>query len=350
MRVTSYRLGERKIIQAAGALWWEAHAGIGAFQSGRCFVRGNILLLGSSEKEEPGYLKREFIERLRGLPEWNHTRYYCSNYSIHQCRSGRRLTEMELAEGRGIRTQAGEHTDPVEQTPTEGPCPAPSISYRLGHHEITKKTDAQWWWKTYSSSGGPREGRCIIEGGILFFGAGKKIESQEPHNLKRTFLEHLGHLPQWKATEYYCPSCEIYDCRTGENPFVQEGGGTFFIPSAKVIPSSTPMSIPSLSSSIDSTLSLLKELGGRAGRAVYRKTDEAIHKYRLWRKRKNIRSDQTATEMPVHRFPARKWIASIGAFILMVGLLLLVLLHDLWKGREHHHRDHEHSAGRHRDH
>ena len=43
MKSTFYRLGEYKIIDSGtGALWWEAHAGLGALISGKCFIRGEI--------------------------------------------------------------------------------------------------------------------------------------------------------------------------------------------------------------------------------------------------------------------------------------------------------------------
>ena len=73
-----YRLSEYKIIEDEnGALWWEAHTGIGALKRGKCFIMGDILFIGAVKIEEPGFLKNEFLEKLQPLTEWSKTKYYC---------------------------------------------------------------------------------------------------------------------------------------------------------------------------------------------------------------------------------------------------------------------------------
>lgn len=92
MRELSYKLGRYKIIEGTiGELWWESHCGLGSVQTGRCFIEGNILILGPREAENPGLLKREFMEHLSKLPAWEKTKYFCSVNAIHKCNTGERV-------------------------------------------------------------------------------------------------------------------------------------------------------------------------------------------------------------------------------------------------------------------
>ena len=92
-REFSYKLGHYKITEfVGGGLWWESHQGLGNIQKGKCFIDGSILVLGPSEIEEPGFLKREFMEHLDKLSNWDKTKYYCLSHSIHKCRTGGRLS------------------------------------------------------------------------------------------------------------------------------------------------------------------------------------------------------------------------------------------------------------------
>ena len=82
----SYKLGRYKIVESpGGGLWWESHFGFGSAQTGRCFVDGNILIIGARDGEKSGYLKREFMEHLVKLPPWEKTKYYCLSHALHKC-------------------------------------------------------------------------------------------------------------------------------------------------------------------------------------------------------------------------------------------------------------------------
>ena len=88
----SYKLGSHRITEGFdGHLWWESHHGLGSIQKGRCFIEGNILIIGPSEVEEPGFLKREFLKYLNKFPNWDKTRYYCLSHSIRNCGTGRQI-------------------------------------------------------------------------------------------------------------------------------------------------------------------------------------------------------------------------------------------------------------------
>jgi hypothetical protein len=357
MKRASYRLGEHKIIETNGVFWWEAHAGVGGLKSGRCFIRGDILFIGLSESEDPGYLKREFLERLQELPQWCHTRYFSLNYTMHDIESGKRLTEEEIPEWAGNRSQAIDHTGPEDRTLVDGAESASEMSYKMGQHEIIKKTNGQVWWKTYSGSGSLREGRCLVAGEILFLGAG---ETEEPGNLKRSFLERLQRLPQWRATRLYCPGCAVYDCRTGKNLIGEEGGqlsgkaprifaGDVFTPSTSETASSTPLPIHQQTLLDNSSRSFLRQIARKVGRRFEGRFLWTGKSKRV-QKNKGIESRPEARNRPVHRFSTQRWIAWICASILIVGSRLLILLHDQWKSWERRLRNHDHSDSHHRRH
>ena len=80
-----YRLGEFIIIEHRGVLLtWVTHIALGAQRSGRCFIFGNILVIGPWDREEAGYLILEFHEHLMKLPAWNKTSYYCFASSLRK--------------------------------------------------------------------------------------------------------------------------------------------------------------------------------------------------------------------------------------------------------------------------
>jgi len=89
MQSKSYKLAQYCIIEKGnGEIWWETHGGVGSLKKGKCFVQGDILFIGPPEAEEAGFLKREFLEKLRKYPQWTKTKYYCSSYSIRECSPG----------------------------------------------------------------------------------------------------------------------------------------------------------------------------------------------------------------------------------------------------------------------
>jgi hypothetical protein len=90
MKERSYRLAQYEIIlESSGGIWWKAHGGFADTKSGRCFIEGNVLFIGPSEVNEPGFLKREFLEYLKQFPQWDGTKYYCPSYTLYTCKGGR---------------------------------------------------------------------------------------------------------------------------------------------------------------------------------------------------------------------------------------------------------------------
>jgi hypothetical protein len=89
----SYKLAQYEIIQGGdGILRWESHAGLSGLKTGMCLIIGNVLVIGPSELERPGYLKREFLEHLNRLPPWDNTEYYCPSHVLYRCQTGARIS------------------------------------------------------------------------------------------------------------------------------------------------------------------------------------------------------------------------------------------------------------------
>jgi len=149
---TFYRLAEFKIIENEnGNLWWETHSGLGSLKTGTCFIRGNILFIEFSNSEESGFLKGEFLDRLYQCPMWEKTDFFCTNYTIYNCNSGRKTTRAELmtivlnrtygAKPKGL----GAWDKKLEDIG----CPDADkgLSHRLGRYEIIEIDNGGIWWR-----------------------------------------------------------------------------------------------------------------------------------------------------------------------------------------------------------
>jgi len=208
---TSYRLNEYKITEnLSGYLYWEIHSGFAFFKRGNCFIKGNILFIEFSDIEESGFLKMEFIEQLDKLPKWRKTKYYCSNYRIYNCKTGKippfqemfSQTHASIAD-REVRTK--EHNI-IQSEITE------DISYRLGRYKIIEKNNGQVWWESHRRLNISRAGRCFTAGDILFM---MPAEIEKTGLVKKDFMQHLNQLSNWTKTDYYCDSYSLYYCENG---------------------------------------------------------------------------------------------------------------------------------------
>jgi hypothetical protein len=154
-----YRLGDFIIIEHSGVLLtWVTHIALGAQRSGRCFILGNILLIGSLDREEAGYLKLEFHEHLMKLPPWNNTRYYCFASSLRKVGTKQSLASY-------LREQL-----PIDKIRMESVnITAPGI-YRLDRYKIAVSENSIISWKTIGELNRTIGGKCFTESGILFIG------------------------------------------------------------------------------------------------------------------------------------------------------------------------------------
>lgn len=200
MVTNSYRLDEYKIIESnTGELTWEAHRGFGGLQKGRCFRKGGILFIGPLETDEPGFLKREFLEHLKPLPAWSKTKHYCVSFEIHHCKTHKRVTKPEMTLWMLDKNDNGagrwnENPDAV---------------YRLLRYELTVKPTGEILWKTPMGPTAVSSGTCIISEDILLIGPKQSIETGVS---RRRFVSNLKRLPKWDQTAYYSTKISLRNC------------------------------------------------------------------------------------------------------------------------------------------
>jgi hypothetical protein len=218
MKESFYKLDEYKIIESdTGDLRWEAHFGIGRFQEGRCFRKGMILFIGSAESDRLGFLKGEFLNHLKQFPEWLKTKYYCRGLEVYHCRTGKRVTKVEMQlwmldrgideEGRTFAEKPGPCWDGVSTSRGTR-----DVAFMLQRYEIIKKANGQIVWKTHAGPNTVSAGNCIILEDILFI---VSRQNEQSTMSKRQFLSNLRQLPKWDQTRYYCSKLSLHDCKTG---------------------------------------------------------------------------------------------------------------------------------------
>jgi hypothetical protein len=199
-----YRLGEYQITEyEGGALWWNTHYGFGENQSGRCFIYENILMFGPSSNKEDGFLKREFLQRLKKLPIWNKTEVYCFLSDLLDISSGRNLGQ---AWGSQIPAILSEKKCREQDSQDEG-----LGTFRLNKYRITVSGKNQISWQSLEGMDGVIGGQCIIYAGILFIGP-KDYEAGTQTN--HEFYNGLNKIAPWKRTKFWGPSLALRPCES----------------------------------------------------------------------------------------------------------------------------------------
>ena len=85
----SYKLHQYEIMEKNnGQLFWKSYSGLRSLKKGRCYIRGNILFLEPGETGLSKLIKKEFLQQLNQMPEWNKTKYFCASYTIHYSNTG----------------------------------------------------------------------------------------------------------------------------------------------------------------------------------------------------------------------------------------------------------------------
>jgi hypothetical protein len=182
-----YRLGDFIIIEHRGVLLtWVTHIALGAQRSGRCFIVGNILVIGHLDREEAGHLKLEFHEHLMKLPAWNKTRYYCFASSLRKVGSKQSLASY---------LEAPSLIDKIGMESVNITLPG---TFRLDRYKITVGENSIVSWQTIGDLNRTIGGTCFIESGILFIGP-KENELDEGQS-RKMFFNELKLLPQWDKT------------------------------------------------------------------------------------------------------------------------------------------------------
>jgi hypothetical protein len=182
-----YRLDDFIIIEHGGVLLtWVTHVALGAQRSGRCFIVGNILLLGSLDREEAGFLRLEFQELLKKLPPWDKTRYYCFASSLRKVGAEQSFASY-LSERLSIEKIGMESID----------ITVPG-TFRLDRYKITVGEDSTISWQTIGGLNKTIGGKCFTESGILFIGS--KENGSDEGQTRKMFFNDLKLMPQWNKS------------------------------------------------------------------------------------------------------------------------------------------------------
>ena len=219
MQTIAYKLSEYKIIEHKdGDLWWESHFGLGTLKTGKCFINKDILFIKPSDDTGPGFLKGEFLDHLKKLPRWKKTKFYCTSFKIYECKSGKTKSLFEGTYGRLQNETILKKNESTLKEVTKNEYKSikedrsGDLSYKLYRYEIIEIKNGQFLWKSYGGLNSLKEGRCCINGSILFLEHG--IPKQSGFK-KREFLKKLNQLPDWDRTKYFCTSYAIYYSNTG---------------------------------------------------------------------------------------------------------------------------------------
>lgn len=195
-----YRLGEYRIAEDEhGLLRWETHFNFGVQRSGKCFILGDILIIGHWSNEESGYLQLEFSELLQKLPVWNKTLYYCFSSELLNVSNGQTLTNdyLEII----LRS--------INSASLKSEIKVSTGTFRLGRYQITVNDNGEVSWQTYGGLNRVVGGRCVFESDILFMG---EQEYDEGNQSKREFLSKLTQLPKWDKSKAWCRSLVLRPC------------------------------------------------------------------------------------------------------------------------------------------
>ena len=91
-----HKLGRYEIIEKnIGKLFWKSYSGLGSLKVGRCHIKGGILFLEPGETAQSSILKRESIQQLIRLPDWEKTKYFCPSYTIYYSNTGAICRSLE---------------------------------------------------------------------------------------------------------------------------------------------------------------------------------------------------------------------------------------------------------------
>lgn len=198
-----YRLNEFRITDyETRVLWWETHHGLGMQRKGKCFIYHDILIIGHPKHEEPGYLKKEFLDQLEKLPPWNKTKYFCFASELLDVVSGRSVDEDFLDR---ICHSVSPGTNQAKAGVDEG-----QGTFRLNKYQITVAANHQISWQSYPGNMRVVGGRGIIQSGVLFVGPQEYDKEEQTEN---RFLDKLHKLPRWDKTKIWSRHLALRTCQ-----------------------------------------------------------------------------------------------------------------------------------------
>jgi hypothetical protein len=204
MKTAAYKLNEYRIIEdETGRLRWETHHGFGVQRWGVCFIFEDILIIGSCSHEEVGYLKGDFLDRLRKLPFWNKTKFYCFASDLFDVSSGQSLDQgwtdrIPLTQG-------------IERTRAQAPKDEAPETFRLGKYKINVALNSQVSWKALEGMNRVVGGQCTIKSGVLLIGP-KEYETGGQR--RREFINELNEMTPWQRTAFWSHSFALRPCES----------------------------------------------------------------------------------------------------------------------------------------
>jgi hypothetical protein len=86
------------------------------------------------------------------------------------------------------------------------------IAYKLSEYKIIETVYGDLVWECHFGLGTLKNGKCFINGSILFLEQG---ETKQTGIRKGEFLQKLIRLPDWEGAKYFCKSYAIYYSDTG---------------------------------------------------------------------------------------------------------------------------------------
>ena len=199
----SYRLSSYRITEYEnGLLWWETHFDFGKQRGGECFICENILIFKTWSQEKDGLLIGEFLDRLKKLPPWEKTLYYCFASELSDVRTGGRLAADQLKPNPFGMNRQGLGKD--------GPQDPGAGSFRISRYWITISEKQVISWQTLRDMDKIISGPGLIESGVLFL---EPSQGGEINRSRHDFFFHLSRLPQWAITKAWCRYPALRFCR-----------------------------------------------------------------------------------------------------------------------------------------
>ena len=118
-----FRLGRYRIIVTAGnEVLWQTSGGVNRVAGGPGRIESGLLILGPQEVDEEGPKKRDFLDKLNQLPQWEGTQVWCQESVLQECREPLPPVRVkEAVEGPKCQGSAGRrekaHYDPTKTSP-----------------------------------------------------------------------------------------------------------------------------------------------------------------------------------------------------------------------------------------
>ncbi len=210
----SYRLGNYRITMYDAVLvQWERHVPLAMARSGKCFLFGDVLIIGKKYHDEDGFQSGEFLDHLRKLPPWTLTRFYCFEGDLLDSATGQALAGEPLEQLSSF-ARMNRAVLPHAELAHPG-------AYRVGRYQITIAADGRIQWKAHEELDRIVSGLCNVESNMLIIGPREYDEQVEG---KKEFLDALNGLPQWSGTMLWCRGSVLRQCREMQQ---EEASGMF---------------------------------------------------------------------------------------------------------------------------